>query len=372
MRILLVGYLNPFENVGGVERYIQNLATGLHDSLGLKVELNIYKVDILVAGSKYSVNNTDIGKVITMKVPFFKTRFFFISKYFYALKARSYIKTQMSNYDVFHFHGDNGFIGKEFAERSILTIHGIALSTGSIVKRITSFLPSRIERNNAMKAQMVFSISVEAAKFFAKFAKSQIRIIKQTVDTDLYKPLALDDKLSLKNELGFPQDSIIGIIIGTDPERKGLFTAIRAVEAVKHPGILLVGIGFPDVNIESVKYRHLGKIDEKTKLKYIQAADFFILPSMKEGFPISALEAASAAVPLIVSENSGVAELKGLVPYFESVDSLDSEAYRIAIEKFIEFLTKNRNRVFIQDRNLLEQYSIREMIRVYLGAYESL
>ena len=86
MRILQIGYLNPYENIGGVESYMYNLSTALHSTFG-------FKVDILVADSEDSVKETTTGKVIALKVAFFGTKYFFLSKYFYARKVRKFIKT---------------------------------------------------------------------------------------------------------------------------------------------------------------------------------------------------------------------------------------------------------------------------------------
>ncbi|MEM0136033.1 MAG: glycosyltransferase family 4 protein, partial [Thermoplasmatales archaeon] len=150
MRILQIGYLNPFENYGGVEKYILNLSTSLHRSLD-------QKVDILVADDKISENRYEFGKVISLKVPFFNTKFFFLSKYFYARKVRIWIIEHKSEYDIFHFHGDNGIVGKKCASRSVFTLHGISKNTKSLFNRLISTLPYRIEKNNAKMARKIFS-----------------------------------------------------------------------------------------------------------------------------------------------------------------------------------------------------------------------
>ena len=34
MKILQIGYLDPYKNFGGVEAYISNMVSGLHNALG--------------------------------------------------------------------------------------------------------------------------------------------------------------------------------------------------------------------------------------------------------------------------------------------------------------------------------------------------
>ena len=332
----------------------------------------LYGVDVLVAGSHSRVVNSEACRIITLKVPFFNSKFFFLAKYFYARKVKKFLKIRKGEYDVFHFHGDNGYIGEDFAAKSVLTLHGIALSKNSIFNRLTSFLPSQIERKNVMNAQIVFSISKEAADFFSRFSKKPIQIIKQSVDTDFYRPLPVDAKMSLRKELGFSAEAIIGVIVGTDPVRKGLYTAIKAVEMTGDPRVVLVGIGFPALTFKASRYNHMGKVDANTKLRYLQIADFFIFPSIKEGFPISILEAASVCLPLIVSKNSGVSELEALVPYYYEVDVSQPSEYKSAIEIFIEWFKNNKHTGMIQEQKFLNEYSILSMAQIYSRTYKSL
>lgn len=335
-----------------------------------------YEVDILVAGPVNNCKESETGKIITLRTPFFGSKLLFISKYLYALKVKKTVSLMVKKYDVLHFHGDNGFISSKFAAKSILTLHGIANDNSSIFKKIVTFPSSRIERNNVMKARIVFSMSKDAAEFFARFSKTQINIIKQPVDTDFYRALPKEEILSVKKKLGFPDESmhnlIIGLIVGTDPIRKGLYTAIRAIGEIRDTAIILVGIGFPSLAIESTSYKHVGKVDEKIKLEYLQIADFFIFPSRKDYFPISVLEAASVGLPLIVSKICGVSELKAIVPYLDEIDSMEPKLYQAAVERFIEYHKGRESIHYVQERNLLEQHSISAVLKVYCEAYKTL
>ena len=365
MRLLQIGFLDPYENIGGVERYIQNLSIGLHSTFG-------YRVDILVAGPENSEKETDAGRVITLKVPFFGTRYFFLAKYFYARRVRAFIRASMQEYDLFHFHGDNGFIGRYFAGKSILTLHGVARTTSSMTKRITSALPAKIEVNNVKLAKEIFAVSSEAGNFFTQYTGTQIKVIKQSIDTEFYRPVSPAERQLKREHLCVSTDQVVGLIVGTDPVRKGLDIAIKAVEQLQRDDLTLFAIGFPTKEHSGPRIRILGRVDEPTKLAYLQIADFFIFPSHKEGFPISVLEAASVGLPLIVSKNSNASELGETVPYFDEIDSFDPSDYRKGIERFIEFSEKNGIADIIQDRKLLEQYSVSTLVKIYSNAYKSL
>ena len=279
--------------------------------------------------------------------------------------------TSIQEYDIFHFHGDNGFIRCEYANRSVLTLHGIASSTSSFAKKFVTTLPSRIERNNAKLARKVFSISSEAAIFFERYSKYPIQVIKQSIDTDFYKPTSLAHRHYYRKIFGLSDTDIVGIIVGTDPVRKGLHIAIRAVEMLVESNIVLFAIGFPKIVTKNKKIRNFGKVDEATKLRCLQIADFFIFPSQKEGFPLSVLEAASVGKPLIVSKNSNVSELGNFVTYFDEIDSFNPLDYKIGIEKFIQDYVKSTHDHTLNRKDFLDQYSLTSMVRKYYDVYSN-
>ncbi|MEM0135018.1 MAG: glycosyltransferase, partial [Thermoplasmatales archaeon] len=190
--------------------------------------------------------------------------------------------------------------------------------------------------------------------------------------TDYYFPALPDARTSYRVAAGLSRENIVGIIVGTDPVRKGLFTAIKAIELLNDPRIILVSIGFPTHIQGSRQILNLGQVDDEKKLKYLQLADFFIFPSLKEGFPISVLEAASVGLPLIVSKNSNASDLKEMVPYFSQIDSSDPVDYKVEIKKFINFYESKKRNLTLPDRSLFEEYSIPKIISTYSNAFREI
>jgi glycosyltransferase involved in cell wall biosynthesis len=56
-----------------------------------------------------------------------------------------------------------------------------------------------------------------------------------------------------------------------------------------------------------------GVLDQATVARYDSAADAFVLPSLVEAFPTSALEALACGTPVIAAESPGAMELAGVV-----------------------------------------------------------
>jgi len=365
MKVLQVGYLNPYSDYGGVERYILNLVTSLNRKYGIKS-------DIICVASENSRKSMNFGDVVFLKAPLRISGLFFLSKYFYSIHVRKYLQKNASKYDVLHFHGDNGLISKKLKVKSILTLHGVARNTSSIVRHFISSLSFHIEKNNVRNAGRIFSISVEACVVFKRYTNTDLKLIKQSIDTEFYTPVSNQKKISIRESLGIPQDFIVGVITGRDPLRKGLKIAINAIKSVNREKILLIAIGFPQVKPNEEKVRFTGDIDEATKLRYLQSADFFIFPSLKEGFPISVLEAASVGLPLIVSKSSSVSELKICVPYFKEVDSLEPKEYSKVIDNFIEYYPANKGRDLNSRTDFISEYSISNTADLYFKAYSEI
>lgn len=364
-KILQIGYLDPTKNYGGVEKYILNLSKSLKNDYDVQV-------DILCADKVSSISKSDFGNIICLKVPFFgNENMFFVSKYLYGRLARKYIDKNFSEYDAIHFHGDNGLIGDKWSKKTVLTLHGVARSTSTAKDRIVSFLPVFIEKNNVKKAKMIFSMSTAAKEFFERY-NTEIRLIKQSIDTSIYHKFTSMEKRNARNKLDIPDDIIVGIIIGRDPKRKGLKIAIDAVENVQDPRLRLYAIGFPAEERNENKVKFTGDIDEETKIAYLAASYFFIFPSMKEGFPISVLEAALSGLSLIVSKQSGVTELETIAPFFREIESYDPLDYASAINDFIKSHSQTEPIEFKNNSYEIEKYSIVSSTRIYMEAYGSI
>ena len=95
--------------------------------------------------------------------------------------------------------------------------------------------------------------------------------------------------------------------------------------------------------------------NRETLANLFSAVDIAILPSKTEGFGLSALEAISAGLPVLVSGNSGIAEALRKVPYGSQciVDSEDPAEWARAI-KAVRY--KERNVRLAEARILRENY----------------
>lgn len=145
-------------------------------------------------------------------------------------------------------------------------------------------------------------------------------------------------KLKQANEeLGKFRVLVFGRGDSDDFELKGYDIAAEAVERLKDKSYNLLFVGAPDGKEEEVKDNLLkcgisrsqltvrSYLESRVELaKLFCEADLAIMPSRTEGFGLAALEALSAGLPVLVSDNSGFGQaLKNIT--FGSMCVLDSD-----------------------------------------------
>jgi glycosyltransferase involved in cell wall biosynthesis len=152
-------------------------------------------------------------------------------------------------------------------------------------------------------------------------ARQRIVAVPNAVDTKLFCP---GDKREAKLRIGAPIDVPLLVMLANLAPHKGQETAIRCVAELKERGVdvvcWLAGVertggttysdylyGLVDELRVSEQIRLLGFRDDTVDL--LRAADFFLLPSTREGLPLSILEAQASKVPVLAAPTPGICEV---------------------------------------------------------------
>jgi len=120
--------------------------------------------------------------------------------------------------------------------------------------------------------------------------------------------------------------------------------------------------------------RFYGYVDDVTKYQLLSTSDVFVLPSIREGFSISSLEALGCGLPLIAAkpfhiESSGVFELLKEGHNGYSYPSMDS----IELSKRLAYVLDDTKKRCIMSRNAIEtaqDYSWEKVIPLYRKVIE--
>jgi UDP-glucose:(heptosyl)LPS alpha-1,3-glucosyltransferase len=123
-------------------------------------------------------------------------------------------------------------------------------------------------------------------------------------------------RLQARSQLGIHPDEVILLFVGAgDWKRKGLGLVLEALARLRQGNWRLLVVGSGDIEFYSQSALSVGLRDKVIFAGFRRrvedcyfASDLFVYPSGYEAFPLVALEAAGAGLPLVVTEVNGVAE----------------------------------------------------------------
>jgi len=149
----------------------------------------------------------------------------------------------------------------------------------------------------------------------------RIVAVPNSVDTDRYFPA---DRTAAKAAFGASTNVPLALMLANLSPHKGQETTLRAIALLKQQQIV-VNCWLAGVDREQNGNYHnrlqslideLGLVDQVKLLGYradgpelLRAADFFLLPSTREGLPLSVLEAQASQVPVLAAPTAGIPEV---------------------------------------------------------------
>jgi glycosyltransferase involved in cell wall biosynthesis len=129
----------------------------------------------------------------------------------------------------------------------------------------------------------------------------QFEYIPNGIDTSKYSP---KDKISSRKILGLDEDSNYVLYVGRITQSKGVNYLIDAMEGLSANLLLVYGGGDEDLlskykssSPSNVKF--IGPVDDESLLRYYDAADVCVFPSINEGFGVVCLEAMASQTATI-------------------------------------------------------------------------
>ena len=137
----------------------------------------------------------------------------------------------------------------------------------------------------------------------------QMTIINNSVDYEAFKPL---DKQQTRHLLGINKESIVFVFVAAsiNDKRKGLDLVSETLQRMNIPDAVILAVGD---NKDGIKRKNVISIGAKNSSDELCAAyscgDFFVMPSKKEAFAQTPLEAMACGLPVVAFPVSGTEEL---------------------------------------------------------------
>jgi len=225
----------------------------------------------------------------------------------------------------------------------------------------------------------IIAITPWELKILNKYSeKEKIKIIPNGVDKILYKKIK-NNQFKKKNKI---KEKYLVLFFGRLSPTKG--PEILAKTAIniskKRKDIAFVWIGPDEGKAKEVKkliknyknMKYLGPIKGKEKIaEMFQASDVYLMPSYREGLPLTLFEAMASGLPIVASPVNGIPfEMKenenGFFSNYGDLKSLEENIIKIIDNKKLsQEISKNNLK---KSKN----YSWEDIYKKYMGEYNNL
>lgn len=221
-----------------------------------------------------------------------------------------------TNYDVIHGHTYYPSVatmlsGKLSGSKSVLTVHGTALNSGTGV--VNSLHKNKINRFFEKLFVLRFGydgvISVNKNNIDLLEANhSSVKHIANGINTSQFLP---------KN---ISEDTKHVLFIGRLAQKKRVQDLLKAFNTVHQSSedvrLIIAGSGPEEAKLKQLKMdlglgtevQFTGRIPDEEVIQLYAKADVFVLPSVWEGHPITLLEAWGSETPVVTTEVEGIQE----------------------------------------------------------------
>lgn len=166
------------------------------------------------------------------------------------------------------------------------------------------------------------SRAIEAETLLAGVRRDHVHYLPNPVDTRQFSPIAPEQKMALRRQLGIDEAARVAIIAGRLSREKGQLDALAAWKQCPIPNSLLVLVGpdmpehpwnigpearaFVDREQLTTRVRFVGGVPPAEVPDWLRIADVALQPSHFEAFGTAAVEAMAVGLPVIASDVGGL------------------------------------------------------------------
>lgn len=199
----------------------------------------------------------------------------------------------------------------------------------------------------------------------------KISIVLNGVDVSKFSLL---DKRQARRELGLPSNRPVGVCVARLSEEKNLHILAEAVFQLKEavPLIYVIGDGPLKKKLEALidrletgnKVNLVGAVPHDKVALWLNAADYFYLPSQREGCPVVVHEALACGVPVIATSVGAIPDLIKDNRYGLLCEPDDVSAFADIMKRAMS-MKWDRNAISAYGRQFTWDKMARETVKIY-------
>jgi glycosyltransferase involved in cell wall biosynthesis len=251
-------------------------------------------------------------------------------------------------------------------------LYGLNAAAATILSRVAESLCYRPSRTRHLVA-VSNGVADELRSFYPAMG-DRVSVIPNGVDRERFRPDP-GSRGDVRQELGLHAEDLLLLFVGSEWSGKGLAHAVEALGDA--PGWHLAVLGSGDTERYASYAAAVGAEDRLHFLgrrtdaeRYYAAADAFTLPSAYEAFPLVALEALAAGLPILASRVNGVTDVlaDGANGWFVSTDGADIAARLRELAADGQL----RQRMGEESRRISERFEWRAAVDSHVELYASL
>jgi glycosyltransferase involved in cell wall biosynthesis len=198
--------------------------------------------------------------------------------------------------------------------------------------------------------------------------------IPNGVDTENFQPR---DRRAAREKAGVPAEAKIVLFLADSAaeKRKGLSVLLEALKGLDDDEgiyLMVLGRGLADYNLGS-RAKTVDFVEDEASLSFVySAADVFVIPSLQDNLPNTAIEALACGIPTVGSDAGGIPEIvrdgeTGLV-----VPAGDALRLKEAIRGLLGDAGRRAAMSERARRVAVEEYSLEVQARRYMDLYNEM
>lgn len=316
----------------------------------------------------------------SLQLPFYEYGMSRLNKPFRCLLLPRFIKNLCV--DILHIH----HVALYSALASSLPkagLKGVVLTEHAYYSISKSAKLQEAARGAARDTDCFTVVSNNLKKYFVEtleLPEDKLHVIENGIDTDKFAP---SQKTSILQT--YIPDTFQGkvfITIGRLAQAKDHTTLFKAASILKKKNedffIIVVGDGELMHTLQKLKKeleldKHLAMVGTRLETdRLLQAADFFVLSSKREGLPMVLLEAMSTELPVIATDVGGISEVVSNNTNGLLVRAEDPEKLAEAMQKLLDDSQQASILGVNARQNIVDNYSLKKITKKYMQIYQTI